>query len=192
MSRQVKYQKGVIEMSASSKKEVLLPSGSEAEEESWKWGDLANEVRRLRSKVEDAREDYAKLPWSEVVEYDHVIGQLEELEYYMKGREEELSPGTAELEAKHDSYSLYSQSEASIAGEAALYGINYVGLHEVNQLEEKERVMKYILEHGLSDMSYERTRYAVKEYRRKYLEELMERERTPSEAEEYGVYTLHY
>ena len=179
-------------MSEAMKKVLSFPTEADAEEESKKWERLSDKVRHLYNEVEEARDDFKKLPWSETAEYDHVMEVLEELKYYMKGREEELSPGTAEMEARLAPYSLYRKTEAPLAREAAVYGINYVALHDVYDLQTKADVMRYIVEHGLADMSYARTRYAVKEYRRKYLEEFFERELTPSEAEKYGVYTLQY
>ncbi len=134
-----------------------------AEEEAYYWEDLLEKVRKVNSEVDSRRSDTIHITQNSLTpEYDKVESILYDVEQYIKGRIEELTPGwyKSSYEGRHYMRTRY--------GEAMQYayqeGINYIPLSRIYGADRQIDAIEYISEHHKASRNYDATCRAVIEY----------------------------
>ena len=143
--------------------EVMHEEEVLAENDSYRWEELSDQLSHLICCVDDSRSDCVRESRDRnTSEYDSLESMLWDVKNYVDGRIEELRPGSY---AREYDNRYASRSQQEMMSYALQEGINYVGLHEVSCSPQWcKDAIEYISEHGLVSMNYEATCKAVEEY----------------------------
>ena len=129
------------------------------------WRERLADIERMKSQIVDCdKEDTIKDYGGEMEQatFDRVEALLEEIEWRIKGRLNELDDGYCleDFNAKREWWNLRPEAEY-----AQQLGINYVAIAHEGLYSERRKVMDYIATNSLASMSYDTTVAAVRQYR---------------------------
>ena len=129
------------------------------------WEELQAAVKHAISQLEESRCDTINDTGNGLTpEYNKVEQMLSNVMDYIRGRIEELSPGT--YQHKQTTFYYASEREREAMRYALQEGINYVALTGLYPVSRRIDAIEYISERGLSSQNYEKTCQAVREYQK--------------------------
>lgn len=143
--------------------EVMYEEEAQAADEAYRWGTLRDALQQLVYELDERRSESVRESGDRnTPEYNKLESMLEQVQAYVEGRIEELTPGV--YKHRCEFYHYAGKESREVLRYALQEGINAVPLMNLWPVSRRLDAAEYISKRGLASLNYERTCDAVSEY----------------------------